>query len=219
MHPVIDDKEAVERFQIHLNRQPKADELFEHPHAKGYRYLPISYVQMSLDETFLGIWEETDFRWQIVGNEIVGTLHLRVFHPVARVWITRIGTAATMIRQASGSKISDIDAKQKNALEMDFPHLKSDCLKSAAKSLGLSFGRDLNRKIADVYHPLIKQAKERAEEKASKEAVHQDYLDALEFCTTLDAVATVERQYPELANNSYWRRAVTDKKRKIQYGR
>lgn len=215
MSPVIDDKAAVEQFQEYLNRQPKAEELFEHPHAKGYRYLPISHVQMELDQVFLGIWEEVDFRWQIVGNEIVGTLHLRVFHPVAKVWITRIGTAATMIRQASGSKISDIDAKQKNALEMDFPHLKSDCLKSAAKSLGLSLGRDLNRKIADVYHPLIKQAKERAELKAAKEAVHQDYLDSLDMCATVQAVTALEAQYPELDKNPHWRAAVTAKKRAV----
>lgn len=215
MNPLIDDKQAVERFQIHLNSQPKADELFEHPHAKGYRYLPISYVQMSLDETFLGLWEESDFRWQIVGNEIVGTLHLRVFHPVAKVWITRIGTAATMIRQASGSKISDIDAKQKNALEMDFPHLKSDCLKSAAKSLGLSFGRDLNRKFADVYHPMVHEAKQRADMKAAKELVHQDYLDSLEMCATVQAVTGLESQFPELENNPHWRAAVTAKKRAL----
>lgn len=213
--PVIDDKEAVERFQIFLNRQPKQDELFEHPHAKGYRYLPISFVQMSLDEVFLGLWEEVNFQWQIVGNEIVGTLELRVFHPVAKVWITRIGTAATMIRQAQGSKISDIDAKQKNALEMDFPHLKSDCLKSAAKSLGLSFGRDLNRKFADVYHPMVHEAKARAEAEVSKSAVHEDYLESLDMCKTVSQVSALEEQYPELSKNPYWRKSVTDKKRAL----
>lgn len=63
------------------------------------------------------------------------------------------------------------------------------------------------------------QPAETTQDVAESGSVHQDYLDALEFCDTLDAVVTVEAQYPELANNPYWRRAVTDKKRKIQHGK
>jgi hypothetical protein len=42
-------------------------------------------------------------------------------------------------------KPSDVDAKIKNTLVKDFPHLKAECIKNAAKSLGKYFGRDLNR--------------------------------------------------------------------------
>jgi hypothetical protein len=58
-----------------------------------------------------------------------------------------------MIGQQSGSAVSDINAKQKNTLVKDFPHLQAECMKSAAKTLGKIFGRDLNRKFKDDYNP------------------------------------------------------------------
>lgn len=142
----------LEKFQNALNRLPNMAEVKE---LNGVKYLPISFTEMTLDELFFGLWETKDFRWQVMGNEVVGSLTLRVFHPVANVWIERTGAAATMIRQTAGAAISDIDKKIKNALEMDFPHLKADCLASAARSFGKVFGRDLNRKIEDSYRPLV----------------------------------------------------------------
>jgi hypothetical protein len=43
------------------------------------------------------------------------------------------------------------DNKKPNALDLAFPKLKTECIKNAALSLGKLFGRDLNRKNADVY--------------------------------------------------------------------
>ena len=40
----------------------------------------------------------------------------------------------------------------------DHPHLLSACIMNAAKSLGVIFGRDLNRKFADSYYPYILEA-------------------------------------------------------------
>lgn len=116
---------------------------------------------MTLDEMFFGLWETTDFRWQVMGNEVVGSLTLRVFHSIEKIWLSRTGAAAAMIRQAKGAKITDIDAKLHNALGMDFPRLKADCLTNAARSLGKMFGRDLNRKFEDAYKPLVTMAAER----------------------------------------------------------
>lgn len=45
--------------------------------------------------------------------------------------------------------------------------------------------------------------------------LHQDYLDSLDMCQTVQAVSTLEAQYPELANNPHWRAAVTAKKRAL----
>lgn len=150
----------LERFQKALNAPPAATEVRENQHS-GTKYLPVSFVEMTLDELFFGQWETTDFRWQVMGNEIVGSLTLRVMHPVSGIWISRTGAAAVMIRQKSGAKITDIDAKIANTLGMDFPHLRADCLTNAARSLGKLFGRDLNRKLEDVYRPLVTMAAER----------------------------------------------------------
>lgn len=145
----------LQNFVQRLNATPKEDEVRVNQFAGNTRYLPISYIEMSLDELFFGLWETKEFKWQAMANEIVGSITLRVFHPVANQWIERIGASATMIRQQKGAGITDLNAKIHNALEMDFPHLKADCIVNAAKSLGKSFGRDLNRIYTDIYRPLI----------------------------------------------------------------
>lgn len=151
------DKINLQKFQALLHTPPPLDEVRTNQHAGNTLYLPISYVEMQLDELFFGLWETKDFKWQVVGNEIIGSVVLRVFHPVANQWIERTGASATMIRLQKGASVTDVSSKIFNALEMDFPHLKSDCLVNAAKGLGKTFGRDLNRKYSDVYRPLITQ--------------------------------------------------------------
>jgi hypothetical protein len=156
-NPDISHRLKLQNFLKILHREPDPAEVLINKYAANTKYLPISYVEMSLDEIFFGLWETTDFRWQIVGNEIVGSITLRVYHPTEKIWITRIGAAATMIRQISGAGITEIEKKIHNACELDFPHLKSDCVTNAAKSLGKMFGRDLNRKFFDQYRPLLHQ--------------------------------------------------------------
>jgi hypothetical protein len=149
------EKLALERFQGFLNKPPKLEEVRTNKHAGNTLYLPISYIEMTLDEVFFGLWQTKDFRWQVAGNEVIGSITLQVFHPVAKVWIERTGASATMIRLKKGSEVTNISEKIFNAFEMDFPHLKADCLVNAAKTLGKAFGRDLNRQFVDVYRPLM----------------------------------------------------------------
>ena len=51
-------------------------------------------------------------------------------------------------------KPATVENKIKNTLVKDFPHLKAECLKNAAKSLGVAFGRNLNRGEEDEYQYL-----------------------------------------------------------------
>lgn len=145
----------LQNFLKRLHKAPDQNEVRVNQFAGNTLYLPISYVEMGLDELFFGLWETKDFKWQAMANEIVGSIVLRVFHPVANQWIERTGASATMIRQQKGAGITDLNAKIHNALEMDFPHLKADCIVNAAKSFGKSFGRDLNRAYTDLYRPII----------------------------------------------------------------
>jgi hypothetical protein len=154
-HELIEWRLKLQNFLQRLHTPPKQEEIRANQFAGNTLYLPISYIEMSLDELFFGLWETKDFKWQTMANEIVGSITLRVFHPVANQWIERTGASATMIRQQKGAGITDLNAKIHNALEMDFPHLKSDCIVNAAKSFGKSFGRDLNRLHTDLYRPLI----------------------------------------------------------------
>lgn len=154
-----------EGFVRLLNLEPNPAEIKVNAAAGNSNYLPISHVEMQLDELFQGLWQMRSFTYSVVANEIVGSLELGVFHPVLQDWIWRTGAAAVMIQQRKGSDITDISAKHKNTLVKDFPHLKAECMKNAARSLGRIFGRDLNRSEIDQYTPgstqeLIAEAQE-----------------------------------------------------------
>lgn len=156
-----------------LSTNPPQTELKINKMANDSVYLPISYVENLLDELYFGLWNTKNFQIQIVANEIVGWLDLEVYNAPSQSWITRTGCASVQIQMDSGLKdengnqvwqdkkkvkdpnfrISDIDRKITNTLVKDFPHLKSECLKNACRSLGKAFGRDLNRKFEDEYNP------------------------------------------------------------------
>lgn len=145
---------ACETFTKGLNSQPPSKSIKDR---QGTKYLPISSIESQLDQMFAGLWKTTNMEWKVVVNEIVVSIELHVFHPIAKVWISRCGVGAAQIRQTKNSAIQDINAKIKNGLEMDVPHAKADAIKNAAKSLGKYFGRDLSRKTADVseYQPVL----------------------------------------------------------------
>ena len=101
------------------------------------------------------------FKAEVIGNELVGSLELSYFHPTFHTWITRIGSAGTMIQYKSvknggSGDITEIRDKIINTLVKDYPHLKAECFRNACLSIGKSFGRDLNREYTDTYNPLIK---------------------------------------------------------------
>lgn len=145
-------QKKLDEFNRVLDEPPPQSEIQFNGQSKSH-YLPISFVETKLDEIFFGLWEITDFQFQPIANEIVGSLKLRYFHPKAKTWITRIGLGAVQIQFNKGSQISDLNNKIKNTLQKDFPHLKAECLKNACRSIGKKFGRDLNRDLQDSYEP------------------------------------------------------------------
>lgn len=150
---------SLENFQRLLNQYPPKEEVRKNELANNAEYLPINAVERVLDELYMGIWETTNFQTQVVANEIIGSLELRVFHPTAKIWLTRTGAAAVMI-QTKRDAPTTVENKIKNTLVKDYPHLKAECLKNAAKSLGVRFGRNLNRGAADDYSYLSEQVDE-----------------------------------------------------------
>lgn len=139
----------LDDFTARLNTVPHPSKVRQDP--KGFNYIPASYIEMDLDEIFLGLWAWEVKSIQVVANEILVHGDLRVFHPVLKQWVTRSGVGAAMIRQTSGAMVTDINAKIKDAISMDLPHAETDALKNAAKKFGQAFGRDLNRKFVDNY--------------------------------------------------------------------
>jgi hypothetical protein len=169
-----------------LHAAPDPTAIKEHPYVKGHYYLPISYLEMNLDECFFGQWKTENFRYSNIANEIVGVIDLWFYHPITAVWLCRTGAAGTQIRYETEyqnnkkvkTDIMDISKKITNALEADFPHLKSDCIRNACLGIGKRFGRDLNRKHRAAYQPLlglINKEKGQNKDEAKAEALLNKY--------------------------------------------
>ena len=135
----------LEKFQKMLNGKPKASDIKVNKLANNSKFIPIGIVEKTLDEIYSGLWKAKNFKYMIVVNELVGDLELEIFHPVIQEWITRPGSAAVPITMKKGSDVIKVENKYINACVTVAPHLKAECIKNAAKSLGSVFGRNLNR--------------------------------------------------------------------------
>lgn len=179
---VAQPAEKQPKLQHVLNREPAKEHIKINKFANNSNYLPISYIEQQLDLLFSHCWNIVDFKWQIVANEIVGSIELHCQHPENPNWIIkRVGSGAVMIQYEAQFEedamtgmpikdkygkpikkkvdITDISKKIPNTLVKDFPHLKAACLRNAAQSLGKIFGRDLNRDAEETYTKDIQQIK------------------------------------------------------------
>jgi len=193
---------APEQRNIRLNKA-----------AKNAKYIPISVVENQLDEIFIGAWEEKEFHYQVVANEIIGSLQLRFFHPILNIWLERTGCASVQIQMKSKDNggdgdITNVRNKITNTLEKDFPHLKAECVKNAARSIGKVFGRDLNRDIEDDYQPLSDTLE-----------LANDIKDKLSNCSSFDEIRTFwELLSKEQQETKLIIKLFTNRKNQIKYG-
>jgi len=147
-----EQQQAFKTIRDLLKREPNPAIVKINTMAKGAKYLPIGEVETLLDDIFMGLWSTENFRWQVIANEIVGSLDLVVIHPATGRELRRTGAGAVMIQIQSGKPMV-VENKITNTLTKDFPHLKAECLKNAAKSIGEALGRNLNRQVED-HQPL-----------------------------------------------------------------
>jgi hypothetical protein len=146
----------MQDFTRRLNTEPDPREFDKTPDNKAFT-LPISFVEMTLDEIFLGQWELHTVNTTQIFNEVVGTGILSVWHPITGREIRRAGFASVVITQDAKATIEEFNrTKKKNALDLSFPKLKAEITKNAAQTLGKIFGRDINRKSKDVFKPSLK---------------------------------------------------------------
>ena len=178
----------IENFQKSLNSNPKESEVKINKMAKGSKFLPIGVCERTLDEIYSGLWQTRNFEYLVVVNELVGHLELWVFHPLLGEWICRVGSAAVPITVKAGQDFTVIQNKITNACVTVAPHLKAECIKNAAKSLGVKFGRNLNR-VEDysTYQSL------------SEMLVPEEVMDEaellIEVCTTREQVREIYGKY------------------------
>lgn len=154
----------LQNFTQRLNKEPDLNELDSTPDNRA-KTLPISYVEMTLDELFFGQWSTENFKWSAITNEVQGSIDLVVTHPITNEKIRRTGAASIIIQvdkvpdnvngQEKNRWALNPDNKKSNALDLGFPKLKAECTKNAAQSLGKIFGRDVNREKKDTFKPLL----------------------------------------------------------------
>lgn len=189
---------GIADFQKLINSSPNALGLKVETNklANNSLYIPIGELERGLDQIYSGLWNLYVDDVRIVVNEILYTVTLEVFHPIAKTWLRRVGTGAVQIRMRKDSDITDINSKIKNALQADAPHALSEAVKNAAKKFGLVFGRGLNR---DDDYSKYKGFDEFVNE---SDLVLRDILVELDNCKTkADVKAAFERLKPELKAN------------------
>lgn len=137
------NNENLWQFMKDLNRDPNPEHVKQND--DGSFYIPISIVQIMLDEIFLGQWSfvltETDFgrKWAR------GSGKIQVVNPVTGQKIVRNGDAGINLV---------------GNLRIDSPRLEAMILLSCAKKLGRVFGRDLNRTKDDAPLPVVQVDKQ-----------------------------------------------------------
>lgn len=167
--------QRLQVFVSKLQAIPNKDELDKTPDGKA-NTLPISYVEMTLDELFYGLWSTEKFTWSTITNEVVGSIELVLTHPITQKEYRRVGAAGIVItvdaiedeikkkmsKQERNEYANNPSNKKPNALDLAFPKLKAECVKNAAQSIGKILGRDLNRKKVDTLNLALKPLKDDA---------------------------------------------------------
>ena len=146
---VDDFTSQLQEFLNILNQQPDPQQVKINQFANNSSYLPIEYLESQLDIVFGGLWQLKHVGGvNFVGNSITANVELRIFHPVAKVWLSRAGSGAVQIQldQNGYAKPKSVEKATGAALAM--------AEKNAIKKLGGLFGKYLNRggdEVAEYY--------------------------------------------------------------------
>lgn len=207
----------IEGFTKRLNEDPPADGIEKTPDGKA-ETLTISHVEGKLDEIYLRQWgyEKCDF--SVVANELCCDVLVWVLDPSTGVKITRAGTAAIAIMvdkapdglhgKERNSWALNLENKKPNALKMNRPAVKSLALKNAVQSLGIVFGRNLNRKMEDTPEDYYTQ------ELDGKEAIEL-IGEEMNACKSVDDLLEIWNQHPALHKNTLFKKFFSGHKSRI----
>lgn len=145
-------------FNRAVNMQPKAEWIKINKYSNNARYIPIRTIE-NLLRTVYGVYQtEMVHEPKIIGNSVVCSIHLKVWHPILNEWITYAGTGAVPIEleaqkvdEKTGQILKegarhalDFEKINSKALHKNVPAALSFAISNAAKKIGAIFGSDLN---------------------------------------------------------------------------
>lgn len=152
-------REALTNWLRMAHEQPKM--VLKNKFANNTNYIPISYIEMKLDELFLDGWNLEIKSYSQVLNSIVVEVRISGLSPANGRNMFRDGIGSKPIQLKKGASAMDIKSIQSNACELAFPAAKAQAVKNAAQSIGKVFGRDIAREVQDEYNPIIKTTEEK----------------------------------------------------------
>lgn len=87
---------AAQKFVSALNSAPKQESIGATADGRAST-VNISHIEMTLDEYYFGLWSTENFKWSVIGNEVVGSIDLIVTHPVTGKDLRRTGAGSIVI--------------------------------------------------------------------------------------------------------------------------
>jgi hypothetical protein len=138
-------KKPLDNFLKETSRKPADRLIKKNKFAGDSEYLEIGYLQAKLDQVYMGLWQWENIRVETMINGVCVYGDLKVFHPVAGVWLTRSGVGFKEFQLKSGMTEPSPANLSSKALQRDVPIAEAEGFKNACKKLGNVFGRHLNR--------------------------------------------------------------------------
>ena len=145
LNALVEQYKTINDFQKLLDSSPDKKYVRKNKQVRNEpEHLPIDIVEAELNRMFGGLWNVYITDFHVIVNELLYMVQLEVFHPIARVWLSRCGTGAAQIRLIKDTEI-DVRNKIKTTIIADAPHALSEAIKNAAKKFGKKLGGGLNR--------------------------------------------------------------------------
>lgn len=142
-----DAKAPLDNFLNETSKKPNSKLIKQNKFAGNSSYLEIGYIEAKLDQIYHGLWTWENVKVQQMINGVAVTGELKVFHPVASTWITRTGVGFKEFQLKKGANEPTPVNLSSKALERDVPIANASAFKNAAKMIGNTFGRHLNREF------------------------------------------------------------------------
>ena len=135
----------LESYANIINSKPRPSWIAVNKYAGNAKYIPIGIIEELLREIF-PFWEvEQVGQPQILGNSVVISVNLRVYHPLINQWLNYAGVGAVPIEVEKGAHPTDFTKINSKALHKNVPAALSFAINNAAKKIGKIFGSHLNR--------------------------------------------------------------------------
>jgi hypothetical protein len=173
----LQELKALHDFNTKLQKQPISKWVKQH---QGMNYLPIRIVEQLLRTVFGAYQIDWACPPQIIGNSVVCSIHLKVYHPILKEWLSYAGVGAVPIQLKSSSHKDgarhalDFERINPMALHKNIPAAKSFAVNNAAKQLGNIFGATLNANEEEIVPIMDAYEKERTANQGLDNLVNEE---------------------------------------------